>query len=191
MGSAGAAFVRVSMGEAAFTSLYREHVDFVWRLSRSLGVDAASVDDLVHEVFLVVRRRLADRDPAAPLRAWLAAITRNLVLHHHRGRLREARRIEQVLPPVSPRGPDEVLDLAEAAELMQAFLATLEPGRREVFALIEIEGFSAPEVAELCAVKLPTVYTRLRAARAELAAFAERVRAAEPRTGSGGRRAGG
>jgi len=179
------------MSEVAFTSLYREHVDFVWRLARSLGVEAAHVDDLVHEVFLVVRHRLADRDPRAPLRAWLAAITRNLVQHHRRGQLRRARRVEQVTPPSTPRGPDEELDLAEAAELMQAFLATLDPGRREVFALMEIEGFSAPEVAELCGVKLPTVYTRLRAARAELAAFAERLRAGDPRSQVGGRRAGG
>ena len=42
----------------AFASIYGAHFDFVWRLARALGVEPAGVDDLVHEVFLVVRRRL-------------------------------------------------------------------------------------------------------------------------------------
>ncbi|MBC8073362.1 MAG: sigma-70 family RNA polymerase sigma factor [Deltaproteobacteria bacterium] len=173
------------MDDDPFTRVYREHLEFVWRLARSFGVDAAQLDDLVHEVFMVVRRRLDTRAPTGTLRAWLAGITRNLVMHHRRGRLREARRIEQVTAPPSPRGPDEVLEQAEAAALMQRFLDSLDPARREVFALVEIEGLSAPEVAQLCDVKLPTVYTRLRAARAELAAFVERLRAGELRTRGG------
>jgi RNA polymerase sigma-70 factor (ECF subfamily) len=171
------------MDEADFTRVYREHVDFVWRLSRSLGVDEGHVDDVVHEVFMVVRRRFDTRESRAPLRRWLAGITRNVVMHHHRGRGRDARRVEQAFVPARPRGPDEELDLAEAATLMGAFLDTLEPSQREVFALIEIEGMSAPEVAQLCGAKLATVYTRLRIARAQLADFVERLRSA----GQGGR----
>jgi RNA polymerase sigma-70 factor, ECF subfamily len=170
------------MDEAAFTSVYREHVDFVWRFSRSLGVDASHVDDVVHEVFLVVRRRFDAREPRAPLRRWLAGITRNVAMHFHRGRGREARRVEQAFVPTRPRGPDEELDLAEAATLMQLFLDTLEPGQREVFALMEIEGLSAPEVAQVCNAKVATVYTRLRAARAQLARFVEDLQ----RDGKGG-----
>lgn len=173
------------MHEAAFTELYRDHVDFVWRLARSLGVDLAQLDDVVHEVFLVARRRFAARDDRASVRAWIAGITRNLALHHHRGRARESRRMQQVAPPATARGPDEQLELDEAAALMQRFLDDLDPDRREVFALIEIEGLSAPEVAALCGVKLPTVYTRLRAARLALAEFTERLReGAQPGTGA-------
>jgi RNA polymerase sigma-70 factor, ECF subfamily len=174
------------MDDDRFTNVYREHVEFVWRVARSLGVDAGQLDDVVHEVFLVVRRRLDTRAPTSSVRAWLAGITRNLVMHHRRGRLREARRIAHVTAPPAPRGPDEALEQVEAAALMQTFLDGLDPARREVFALVEIEGLSAPEVASLCDVKLPTVYTRLRAARAELAVFVERLRRGElhPRGGS-------
>ena len=175
------------MRDAAFTRLYKEHVDFVWRLARTLGVDRMHVDDTVHEVFLVVRRRISERDDRSTLRAWIAGVTRNVVLHHHRATRREAARREQAIPPSALRGPDDELDLVEAAELMQVFLDSLDDARREVFALIEIEGFSAPEVAELCGVKLPTVYTRLRAARAELADFTARVRSGAEIRRSGGR----
>lgn len=176
------------MRDAVFTDVYRTHVDFVWRLSRSLGVDPLDADDLVHEVFLVVRARLPARDPEAPIRAWLARITRNLALHHHRSRARDARRLARVDPPPTPRGPDEELDLGEAAALMHAFLQTLDAARREVFALVEIEGLSAPEVAEACGAKLPTIYTRLRAARAAFAEFVARLRPADGvRPSDGGR----
>jgi RNA polymerase sigma-70 factor (ECF subfamily) len=175
------------MREAAFTHVYREHVEFVWRFARSLGVDEAHLDDVVHEVFLVVRRRLATRDEAAPLRGWLARITRHVVLHHHRSRAREAKRIESVAPPSAPRGPDDELDVVEAAALMQTFLDGLDAAKREVYALVEIEGMSVPEVAALIGAKLPTVYTRLRAARFELAGFVARLRDGSPAIARGGR----
>ena len=163
------------MHESAFTELYRAHVEFVWRLCRSLGVAPAHVDDVVHEVFLVARRRHATRSDDVPLRGWLARIARNVVLHHHRGRAREARRMDRLAPPPAPPGPDALHDVAEAAALMQAFLDGLDAAKREVFALVEIEGMSVPEVAALCGAKVPTVYTRLRAARLELAEFVRRL----------------
>ncbi|HWB78505.1 MAG TPA: RNA polymerase sigma factor [Nannocystaceae bacterium] len=166
------------MDDASFDRIYREHVAFVWRLSRSLGVAELAVDDVVHEVFLVIERRFDQRADAVPVRAWIARIVRNVVMHHHRGRAREAHRIAQLVPPEAPRGPDDELGLVEAAARVQRFLDGLDVARREVFALIEIEGLTAPQVAELTGTKLPTVYTRLRSARAELAAFVELDRAA-------------
>jgi RNA polymerase sigma-70 factor (ECF subfamily) len=154
-----------------FTAVYRAHVRFVWRLCRALGVAPAHVDDVVHDVFLVVRRRLPDRDTRWPLAAWLGRIARNTVMHHRRGLARAAERESMAPVPTAVRGPDEALDLSEAAALLQSFLDGLEPARREVFALIDIEGLSAPEVTEICDAKLPTVYTRLRAARLAFTAF--------------------
>jgi RNA polymerase sigma-70 factor (ECF subfamily) len=160
----------------AFVSCYRQNVDFVWRLARALGVEATHVDDIVHEAFMVVQRKLSQRDPHESLRPWLAGITRNLVLHHHRSRAREARRLVALAPPLPPREPDEALGLQEAASLMQRFIDGLTPRKREVFVLMEIEGLPAPEVARLLDAKLPTVYSRLHAAREELAAFTEGLR---------------
>lgn len=152
-------------------SCYREHVGFVWRLARALGVEATHVDDIVHEAFMVVQRKLGERDPGQAIRPWLAGITRNLVLHHRRRLAREARRLEALAPPPDARGPDEALGLREAAGLLQRFVDGLAPHKREVFVLMEIEGFSAPEVARMLDAKLPTVYSRLHAAREELVAF--------------------
>jgi RNA polymerase sigma-70 factor (ECF subfamily) len=164
------------MDDAELARLYRTHVEFVWRLSRSLGVALVSVDDVVHEVFLVIGRTSGARDGEVALRAWIAGIVRNVVMHHHRSRVREARRHLQVVPPEPPPTPDDDLGRAEAAAQVMAFLDSLDPSRREVFALMELEGLSAPEVAAMTGTKLPTVYTRLRAARIAFAAFVDRLR---------------
>jgi RNA polymerase sigma-70 factor (ECF subfamily) len=50
-------------------------------------------------------------------------------------------------------------------------LVQLDQDQRSVFMLIELEDFSAPEVCEALGVKLNTVYSRLRLARARFMRF--------------------
>ena len=54
----------------------------------------------------------------------------------------------------------------EAAAVLQYFLESLPDEQREVFIAIEIEQMSAPEFEAASGVKLNTVYSRLRLARA-------------------------
>ena len=105
------------MSDAALIAVYREHVRFVWRLCRSLGVSPMHVDDVVHDVFLVLQRRLDDRPDAASPRAWIAGITRNVVLHHHRSRARRDARLQAVEWNPSAPSPDEEVGARRAAAL--------------------------------------------------------------------------
>jgi len=66
-------------------TIYDQHVDFVWRSLRRLGVPDRLVDDAVQDVFIVVHRRLAEFEyrfnrrydlPAMiPRLGWVAART--------------------------------------------------------------------------------------------------------------------
>ncbi|MCB9751577.1 MAG: sigma-70 family RNA polymerase sigma factor [Myxococcales bacterium] len=156
----------------SLAAVYREQLDFVDRCARHLRVPAAHVDDVVHDVFLVVHRRLPDFDPTsgATLRSWLYGITRRVVMHHQRSARRMHARharfsAARELSGVSAPSPAAALERDEAARAVQRFLDSLDDDKRQVFALIEIEGFSAPEAARALGVKLNTVYSRLRAAR--------------------------
>lgn len=157
-----------------FAAVYQAHFDVVWRLARALGVDGGSVDDVVHEVFLVVRRRLCTFDRTRSMRAWLAGITRNTVMHHRRSLARRQRKISLLPEPEPPSSPDEWLDRKHAAAAMQRFLDGLDPAKREVFVLMEIERMTAREVEAIVGVNYRTLYTRLRAAREAFAAFTGR-----------------
>ncbi len=60
---------------------------------------------------------------------------------------------------------EDAVQHAEAAAILEAFLAELDEDKREVFVLCELEGLSAPEIAQVVGTNVNTVYSRLRAAR--------------------------
>lgn len=169
----------------AFTALYRAQVDFVWRVARAMGVPDAMVDDVVHDVFFVVRRRIETLEPGRPVRPWLAAITRNVAMHAHRKQAREQRRIAALAEPVPERAIDEQVGLGEAARLMQRFIESLHPDKRMVFVLCELEGLSVAETARTLEENVNTTHARLRAARVELDRFVTRMRAQDRRASHG------
>jgi DNA-directed RNA polymerase specialized sigma24 family protein len=55
--------------------------------------------------------------------------------------------------------------LDRGARLLLRLLADLDENKREVFLLTELEGFTAPEIAEALEIPVNTVYSRLRTAR--------------------------
>lgn len=59
---------------AKFHKLYVAELAYVLRSLRRLGVDAADVEDLAHDVFVTAYRRRDDRDETRAVRAWLFGI---------------------------------------------------------------------------------------------------------------------
>lgn len=160
--------------EPSFDDVFRAHLDYVWRNARILA-DDASADDIAQEVFMVARRRLAEFDGSS-LRGWLYGITRNVARNHQRGRRRWLRVLERLPEPEASAPIDAAYEREEAAALMDAFLQTLPPVKREAFVLHVIEGLTAAEIAEAIEVPTRTVYSRVRAAQAELERFVARRR---------------
>jgi RNA polymerase sigma-70 factor (ECF subfamily) len=160
--------------------IYEEHFDFVWRSARRLGVPDSAVDDVVQEVFIVVHRQLASFEGRSSMKTWLFGIVRNVVLRQRRSwarRREEALEESAVAADAAPA--DEHLAEREARRVLHALLAGLDDDKRAVFVLAELEQMSAPEIAEATGLKLNTVYSRLRLARAEMEKALERHRARE------------
>jgi len=151
--------------------LYRAHADFVWRTVLRLGMPEAQAEDAVHEVFLVVRRKLPDfRGDAAPT-TWLYAIARGVCANLRRAQTRAQQRLRVALHPAPPPDPEDVATRASAARLVARFLETLPDEQREVFVLSDVEGIAGPDVAAALRIPLGTAYSRLRLARKRLEAF--------------------
>lgn len=154
-----------------FSTVYRDHARYVWRVGRGLGVSTLHIDDVVHDVFLVVRRRLPDFDPQRSMRAWLAGITRRVVGHLRRKLAREQRRLRALPDPEPVGSPHDAAQRRDAQRLVQQFLDSLDPDKRVAFLLLEIEGLTAKEVAQVCGANPRTVYSRVRAARRRFEEF--------------------
>ncbi len=164
--------------EGVFDAIYVAHFGFVWRSLRALGVGEDSAEDAAQDVFLVVHRRLGDFEGRAKLTTWLYAICRRVASDY--GRRRGKRSIasphdadEQ--PDRRGKSPLVSIESAQAAALLERFLAELLPEQRDVFFLMCVEELSAPETAEILDVKLNTVYSRLRLAKQKFERYVARV----------------
>lgn len=168
----------------SFEAIYEQFFDFVWRSSRRLGVEEAALDDAVQEVFVVVHRKLHTFQGRSSLRTWLFSITLRVASEHRRARRRKAPERPNdpgdlsALPDLKT-GPHESAARAEAALVLRRFLDDLDDDRRAVFILAELEGMSAPEIAEATSANLNTVYARIRSARQSFEEAVRRHRARE------------
>ncbi|MEZ4472641.1 MAG: sigma-70 family RNA polymerase sigma factor [bacterium] len=152
----------------------------VWRTLRRLGVEERDLEDAAHEVFVVVHRRLGDYDPGRPLRPWLSGIAWRVAAderrraRHHRERLG----VEDTAPCPAP-GPEQALAAGQARALVHRALQALDLDRRVVFVMAELDGATAPEIADALGVPVNTVYSRLRVARQRFADAVRRLRGGE------------
>ena len=168
-----------------FRSVYDDYFDFVWTCARRLGVPTDAVDDVVQEVFVVVHARIKTLERPASLRSWLYGVVRRTVSTFHRARhARSARESSEPFDdnasPMQPSPLDLAL-LSDELRLLWRLLGELDPVKREVFVLAELEEMTAPEIAEAFGIPLNTAYSRLRAARQEFdAAFARHAAQQSP-----------
>ena len=65
---------------------------------------------------------------------------------------------------------------AQAAATVMAILDTMDEDKRTVFALVELEQLSVPEVAKMLDLNLNTTYSRLRLARVAFEAAVKKVK---------------
>lgn len=157
-------------------ALYRDNCDFVWRNARRLGCDDEWIDDAVHETFLIATRRISEFEGKSSLRTWLFAIVLRVVQRMQRDRVRYRKRIANYS---EIRRDDQVPSIdgpSDAAHYLHQLLVELDEPKRVALILIELEGFTAIEVARALGVPQGTIETRRRAARQQLSQMLERDR---------------
>jgi RNA polymerase sigma-70 factor (ECF subfamily) len=142
------------------------------RYARALTRNAETADDLVQDT-LVRALRSEHLFHGGEIRSWLFTILTNL----NRNRLRSlARR-----PIAKSLDDDDAADLAgpESGQRdIERALAMLVDDQRHALLLVVLEGLSYREVAEVQAVPIGTVMSRLARARAQIKAYLDGERPA-------------
>jgi RNA polymerase sigma-70 factor, ECF subfamily len=168
---------------ASFDQIYDEHVDFVWRSARRLGVDEDAADDVVQQVFVVVYRRLREFEGRAAIKTWLFAILLRVAQDYRRTLRRKNPHLSS--EPADPdlvadetlaSSPYESLSRTEASRLILHLLDSLEDDRRVVFVMAELEQMTPAEIAAALSEDVKVIYSRLRGARADFEQAAARLR---------------
>lgn len=169
-----------SAQEADCLKVYQRHVDYLISSARRLGVPTRDVEDVLHEVFLVIMKRWDDFDPTRPLKPWLFGITFRVASSHRRRHLRE------VPDPVADDScetedlavrPDDAVAARQDRALLLRALAAIPMDRRAVLVMHEVDEIGMRDIAHHLSIPLFTAYSRLRKARKELDAALVRLHA--------------
>lgn len=145
--------------EGQFEQVAMPHARSLLRFAMRLAGNASSAEDLVQETLLLAWRSFHQLEAGSNARAWLFRILVNV----NRGQNRKARSLLATLEV--RQGTSAVCESgSEYLEVTQA-LDRLGSEHRTVLLLAVVEGFTCREIAEILAVPIGTVMSRLSRAR--------------------------
>jgi len=148
----------------------------VWNTLARLGIGPADLEDIAHDVFCQVYRQLPTYDPTRPLRPWLFGFAFRVASDYRR---LARHRVELVGIEVeradSVAAADDQMISTEERALVELALRSVPLERRALLLLHEIDGQSIPHIATALDIPLNTAYSRLRLARADLAAAVRKL----------------
>lgn len=134
----------------AASVLVRRHQATLTRfVSRMLGVDDPDVDDVVQQAFIDALGQPGRYDQQSSVRTWLVGIAHNKARMAIRTRSRR-RRVYGLFHAARSLWPAATTPPVHARQIgarIQEAIATLDPDRRAVFLLTEVEGFTSREAA--------------------------------------------
>jgi len=152
------------------------HLDALHHVALRLTRNRAEAEDIVQEAFVRAFRSFHRFNPGTNCRAWLFTILRNVFLNRLRSQGRE-------VPEAEMSGLDQaeaMVDTHVGANPEERFLQTVLHGDvdralmtlplafRETVLLVDIEGLTYREVAEIVGCPIGTVMSRLSRGRALL-----------------------
>lgn len=166
---------------SAWRALYERHAALVFRFLSALGVRDPDREDACQDVFLAVYRSLPNFRGEAQLSTWIYRITARTT-----GKLIQKRRLRFELantltmePPPSPADPTE---RTARNLLLDGMLDRLNPKKRLVLVLFELEGVPVEEISRIVGCPTNTVWSRLHHARLDLTKMADREEKARQRS---------
>jgi RNA polymerase sigma-70 factor (ECF subfamily) len=157
-------------------TLLERHQTQVYRFGMKMCRNPEDAKDVLQETMLAAARTARDFRGDSRVSTWLFAIARSFCIKKRR-RTKFAPKEQVSLDEPSAGGPDVAADVLapdEAASSRELGVALdrafgeLDPPQREVLILRDVEGLTAPEVAEALGLSVEAVKSRLHRARAAL-----------------------
>jgi RNA polymerase sigma-70 factor (ECF subfamily) len=173
--------------DSAIGTLLARHAPSIYRFGLKMCRDPEDAKDVLQETLLAAARGVRDFRGASSLSTWLYTVARSFCIKKRRSSKFAPKdtvslddRDASAEPRSSERAPDDAAADRELSGLLEAAIRALEPASREVLVLRDVEGLTAPEVAEVLGVSVEAVKSRLHRARAEVRAkIEERLPSAE------------
>ena len=161
--------------QEAFEEEALRYLDALYRTALRMSRHPQDAEDLVQETYLRAFRFVDTFKPGTNLKAWLFKILTNTYINRYRKGSREPqisyleddeefylyRKVrEPGSPPLSESAEETALSQLGQGEIIKAIEGLPEPYRLAVI-LVDVEGFSYKEIAEMTGSKLGTVMSRI------------------------------
>ncbi|MFJ6670511.1 RNA polymerase sigma factor SigM [Actinosynnema sp. NPDC091369] len=153
----------------AFSELVRRHRDRMWAVALRTLRDPEEAADALQEAFISAFRAAASFRAESQVTTWLHRIVVNACLDRMR---RRQTRPTVPLPeagPGEPVAPRDAMAERETRLVVQAALNELPEEQRAPIVLVDVEGYSVAETAQLLGIAEGTVKSRCARGRAKLA----------------------
>ncbi|MGH2451486.1 MAG: sigma-70 family RNA polymerase sigma factor [Candidatus Limnocylindria bacterium] len=169
------------MADDEFEPAALSHLDALYRTGLRMTRSEADAEDLVQETYIRAFRFRDQFTPGTNLRAWLFRILTNTYINSYRRRAAqpEFTELDEVDEPslhrhmietraasASPEPEAELLNSTVDSEVKAALEELPEKFRTVV--LLDVEGFSYKEIAEMLEIPIGTVMSRLHRGRKSL-----------------------
>lgn len=172
--------------DRALEALIAKYTPSVYRFGMRMCRDPEDAKDVLQDTLLAAARGLRDFRGGSSLATWFYTVARSFCIKKRR-KSKDAPPTTEPLDegareiPAHEAPPDEAAAGHELAHVLDQALAKLDPAHREVLVLRDVEGLTAPEVAEVLGVSTDAVKSRLHRARSALRSLMEPYFATEER----------
>jgi len=161
----------------AFEAEALASLDSLYRAALRLTRVPADAEDLVQDTYLKAFRSAHQFEPGTNLRAWLFTILHNTARNRARDRARDTVQVDSeavdqasAYAPATgrPETPETLLLRDTLAPELQAAIDALPEAFRQAVWLRDVEEFSYAEIAEMLAIPIGTVMSRISRGRRAL-----------------------
>ena len=152
--------------ERAFDTLYDRHYETVLRLVHRMVGSVDAAEDIAQEVFLKVWQKGGQWDGRGKVRSWICRIATNLSLNYIETANRRAIRHAPIhrhdadedafsrMADTIMQGPEEVYFRKEMLHDLEASVAQLSEGKREVVGMLIKDVATLSDISERLGVRL-------------------------------------
>ena len=157
----------------ALERLLARHQNRIFRFGMKMCGEEDDAKDVLQETLLAAARSIRDFRGASSVSTWLYTIARSFCIKQHRTSKFAPEHVSSLDDPGqeahsvadTAQGPEDLAVSAQVRNALQQAISSLEPMYREVLVLRDVEGLSAPEVAQVLGLSVEAVKSRLHRAR--------------------------
>lgn len=159
--------------ERALDELLRRYEQVIYRFGLRMCRDSDDAEEVLQDTLLAAAQGVQEFRGTSSLSTWLYTIARSFCIKRRR-RSKFAPAEEEPLDAIAggpgaaadPRPlPDALLESRRIEQALEEAITDLDPKYREVLILRDMEGLTAPEVAEVMGIGVGAIKSRLHRAR--------------------------